>query len=251
MAFVVFDSGPRTGETVPLEKNKTVFGRQKSCDCSIVHPTVSREHFTIERTGGKFFLVDQQSGNGTFANGARVSWIELRDGDRIQAGPFSFMFKSNNEVENRASEREAQASTDRESRHEWFDRRHTAIYPREYLEGIEHFNERRYYDAHEVWEEIWLRSSEETRLFYQMLIQAAVGLHHYERGNARGARGMHRNVLEKLDRLPQFFMSVDLKDFAREFKSFFAELIESKDERAPTPAKPRPLIRLLSSVADG
>lgn len=251
MAFVVFDSGPRTGESISLEKAKTVFGRKRSCDCSIAHPTISREHFSIERTGGKFFLVDQDSGNGTFANGARISWVELKDGDRIHAGPFSFMFKSSGEIENQLSERKASLSNNRESRHQWFDNRHGAIYPREYLEGIEHFNERRYYDAHEVWEEIWLRSSEETRLFYQMLIQAAVGLHHYERGNARGARGMHRNVSEKLERLPRFFMSVDLRDFAREFKSFFADLIEHGDESAPPDVRPRPTIRLHANVSDG
>jgi pSer/pThr/pTyr-binding forkhead associated (FHA) protein len=251
MAFVVFDSGPRTGESISLEKVKTVFGRKRSCDCSIIHPTVSREHFSIERTGGKFFLVDHKSGNGTFANGARISWVELKDGDRIQAGPFSLMFKSSDEIENQVIERKAEVSNESDSRHQWFDNRHAAIYPREYLEGIKHFNERRYYDAHEVWEEIWLRSSEETRLFYQMLIQAAVGLHHYERGNTRGARGMHTNVSEKLERLPQFFMSVDLKDFARQFKSFFTDLIEHGDESAPLDTKPRPTIRLHANVSDG
>ena len=119
-------------------------------------------------------------------------------------------------------------------------------YPREYLEGIEHFNARRYFEAHEVWEEIWLRSEGETKLFYQMLIQAAVGLHHYERGNARGGRGMHNRVVEKLQLLPSFFMSLDLSDFAGQFRDFFADLIERNNEAAPPADKPRPSIHLLS-----
>ncbi|HEY6329060.1 MAG TPA: DUF309 domain-containing protein, partial [Blastocatellia bacterium] len=56
-------------------------------------------------------------------------------------------------------------------------------YPRQYSDGIIHFNSRRYYEAHEVWEEVWLESTGTEKLFYQMLIQSAVGLHHYERGN--------------------------------------------------------------------
>lgn len=118
-------------------------------------------------------------------------------------------------------------------------------YPAEYLEGIEHFNAQRYFDAHEVWEEIWLHSSGDAKVFYQMLIQAAVGLHHYERGNARGTRGMYANVTEKLQRLPSCFMSLDLVDFLRQFKTFLAELIENQNEAAPGPDRPRPMIRLV------
>ena len=120
------------------------------------------------------------------------------------------------------------------------------IYPREYIEGIEHFNARRYFEAHEVWEEIWLRSAGEAKLFYQMLIQAAVGLHHYERGNARGGRGMHKRVVDKLRLLPPFYMSLDLSDFSEQFNSFFADLIENANEAAPPAGKPRPSIRLVS-----
>lgn len=126
------------------------------------------------------------------------------------------------------------------------DAEHRRIYPREYIEGIEHFNARRYFEAHEVWEEIWLRSAGDTKLFYQMLIQAAVGLHHYERGNARGGRGMHRRVVEKLQLLPSFYMSLDLAAFSEQFRSFFADLIENNIEAAPQAGRPRPCICLLS-----
>jgi predicted metal-dependent hydrolase len=131
-----------------------------------------------------------------------------------------------------------------------FDAEHARRYAREYLEGIEHFNARRYYDAHEIWEEIWLRSADDTRLFYQMLVQAAVGLHHYERGNARGGRGLYARVIEKLGRLPARFMSLDLADFAGQFKTFFAELIDYQNDAAPLDEKPRPRIRLMQEPSD-
>jgi predicted metal-dependent hydrolase len=247
MASIRFDSGPRTGERVPLDKDKVTFGRAKSSDCVLSHPTVSREHFIVELNNGKLFLVDNGSENGTHANGERVSWVELKEGDQIQAGPFIFVFETSDEQAHLAeAPGEGEAADERSAEQPAFITTQSGVYPSHYLEGIEHFNAGRYFDAHEVWEEIWLRSSGDTKVFYQMLIQAAVGLYHYERGNARGARGMHANVVDKLDRLPSFLMSLDLGDFSRQFRGFFAELIENNDEAAPPVGRPRPRIRLLS-----
>ena len=247
MASIRFDSGPRGGERVELDKPKVTFGRAKSSDCVLSHPTVSREHFIIELNNGKIFLVDRGSENGTHANGQRVSWVELAEGDRIQAGPFVLIFEDSSEqpegsAGQPAPPTENAAAADQSD----FDTTRSGIYPRHYLEGIEHFNAGRYFDAHEVWEEIWLRSSGDTKMFYQMLIQAAVGLHHFERGNIRGARGMYNNVVDKLERLPSFIMSLDLGDFERQFKAFFADLIENDNEASVPIDKPRPRIRLLS-----
>jgi hypothetical protein len=78
-----------------------------------------------------------------------------------------------------------------------------------------------------------------------MLIQAAVGLHHYEKGNDRGAKGMYKNVCENLQRLPPVFMSLDLPDFSRQYKSFFADLVDGGLENPHPTERPRPLIHLL------
>ena len=249
MASIRFETGPRTGERLALDKDKMTFGRAKKSDCVLAHPTVSREHFIIEQNNGKIFLVDKGSENGTHANGQPVSWIELNDGDQIQAGPFSLVFESTDADSLKAAAYDASQTAPSEDAAEdqaSFETTQSGIFPGHYLKGIEHFNAGRYFDAHEVWEEIWLGASGETKLFYQMLIQAAVGMHHYERGNARGARGMYANVLEKLNQLPSFLMSIDLNDFSREFRAYFRELIENNDESAPSPDSPRPTIRLLS-----
>jgi pSer/pThr/pTyr-binding forkhead associated (FHA) protein len=251
MASLRFESGPRTGERIPLDRNKVTFGRSKTCDCVLPHPTVSREHFYVEQNNGKLFLVDQGSENGTFSNSERVSWIELKQGDEIQAGPFILVFEI---AEGAGGFEEPHADGSPAAKHESAKQtpRESStmrLYPPEYLEGIEHFNAGRYFDAHEVWEEVWLRSTGETKLFYQMLIQAAVGLHHYERGNSRGARGMHSNVLDKLSRLPSTLMSLDLIDFQRQFKAFLAELMENNNEARPSSDIPGPKIRLLDRDA--
>jgi uncharacterized protein len=126
-----------------------------------------------------------------------------------------------------------------------YDAAHERLYPREYLEGIAHFNAGRYYEAHEIWEEIWLRSAGETKLFYQMLIQAAVGLYHCRRGNARGTWALYERTCDKLQKLPPLFMSLDVAEFARQWQEFFAETGERRTEAVPSIDKPRPLIRLL------
>jgi len=242
MALVQFKYGSRAGESVALEKDKTIVGRHKSCDCVIMHPMVSRKHFCVERNAGKFFLVDLESGNGTLVNGNRVSWVELNDGDNIQVGPFTLVFLTSEPRQSDAASKAPEpAKIDEAS---GFDANHERVYPREYLAGIAHFNNRRYYEAHEVWEEIWLRSEGDTKTFYQMLIQAAVGLHHYERGNARGGRGMHRNVNEKCARLADQFMSLDVTEFVRRFNEFFDDLVDRGIEAAPDEEKSRPQIVL-------
>jgi hypothetical protein len=240
MARVRFDSGPRTGEAVELNGSKTVFGRNNSCDCVLPHPTVSRHHFFIESVQSKHLLVDDKSGNGTYVNGKPVSWIELSSGDQIRAGPFLLVFESES-----SSPTSTQAEIDLPT--SVAASRYSTEYPREYLVGIDHFNEGRYYDAHEVWEEIWLRSSGVAKLFYQTLIQAAVGLLHYERGNARGAKGMFNNVCERLRQLPSDYMSLDLVEFEKQFRSFFQNAIECDWEGCPQTGLPAPVLKLQPS----
>ena len=244
MTSLRFETGPRTGEAVVIDKSKFTFGRQLDCDCMLKHLTVSRVHFYIELNGGKHFLVDEHSGNGTFVNGQQVSWVEMKNGDRIQAGPFVFSVELAGEGEHEASET---VSLDEDRDESRVDERHAGIYPREYLEGIRCFNAASYFDAHEIWEEIWLRSSGDAKLFYQTLIQAAVGLHHYGRGNMRGARGMYKNVMEKLERLPDVFMSLDLGAFRIQFASFFPDL---EREEAPAGDRPPPVIHLLKDEVE-
>jgi predicted metal-dependent hydrolase len=252
MPFVRFQTGPRKGESLALEENKIVFGRHLSCQCVLPHPTVSREHFFIERTGGKFFVVDNESGNGTFVNQERITWVELKEGDKIKVGPFILTFYLSDEDLLPENPSPSQAQADDLKSLE-FDEEQELAYPAEYLEGITHFNAGRYFEAHEAWEEIWLHSSGDAKVFYQMMIQAAVGLYHHERNNARGARGMYNNVIEKLERLPSFYMSLNLEEFARQFKSFFAEGIENPTGNIPAVDKARPMIHLSvnDSLTDG
>ena len=66
----------------------------------------------------------------------------------------------------------------------------TRPHPDFFENGIDLFNEGRFFECHEAWEEVWKRSDGEQKLFYQGLIQAAVAILHAQRGNLQGARSM-------------------------------------------------------------
>src|SRR5262245_29714508 len=57
-----------------------------------------------------------------------------------------------------------------------------------YLAGIELFNRGEFFEAHEVWEDLWHECASADRRFYQALIQAAVAAYHWSRRNATGAK---------------------------------------------------------------
>lgn len=59
--------------------------------------------------------------------------------------------------------------------------------------GIELFNRREFFEAHEVWEGLWRDCAAPDRRFYQALIQAAVALYHFGRGNPGGAARLYRS----------------------------------------------------------
>ena len=68
-----------------------------------------------------------------------------------------------------------------------------------FQKGIEAFNNRQFYDAHECWEELWLEYKLEDATFIQGLIQLSVSYFHYFNGNLKGAKSMIRKCLNKFD----------------------------------------------------
>ena len=73
-----------------------------------------------------------------------------------------------------------------------------------FLDGLRLFNEKKFYDAHEVWEELWSEYKVPDSLFVQALIQLSVGFYHMECMNINGARGLFKKTLPKLDKyLPE------------------------------------------------
>lgn len=76
--------------------------------------------------------------------------------------------------------------------------------------GLDCFNQRHFFECHEVLEEIWLEESEEEKPFYQGLIQLAAAFHHFQKGNLRGALSLLRAGADKLRRYPPHYHGINL-----------------------------------------
>ena len=99
-----------------------------------------------------------------------------------------------------------------------------------YLKGIAYFNACEFFEAHEVWEDLWKSYSGELRLFYKGLIQAAVALHHFGNGNIRGARKVYRSSRGYLEQYRPACVGLDLEKFLGQFDACFAEVAASQEE---------------------
>ena len=105
-----------------------------------------------------------------------------------------------------------------------------AAYDPLYLEGIEKFNACDYFEAHEVWEELWTDYRGPSRKFYQALIQAAVALYHFGNGNLRGARKLHGSVHGYLEPYAPRHLGLDVTAFLAAFDACLAEVASSTAE---------------------
>lgn len=73
------------------------------------------------------------------------------------------------------------------------------------MRGVEEFNRQFFFEAHDVWEELWRETTGTHRIFYQGLIQTAVGFYHLSNGNYKGACSQLGKALGKLDQyLPSY-----------------------------------------------
>ena len=114
-----------------------------------------------------------------------------------------------------------------------------AAYDPRYLAGVLLFNAQDYFEAHEVWEDLWAESHGEERRFYQGLIQAAVGLCHFGNGNLGGAVKLYRSSGDYLERCGSPLLGLDVAAFRERMERCFRPVLgpEPPDRAArPDPA---------------
>jgi len=98
-----------------------------------------------------------------------------------------------------------------------------------FIDGINAFNKRQFYDAHEFWEDLWLNYKLEDANFVQGLIQLAVSYFHFFNKNLNGARSMMKKSLAKFETYEQS-RGIDvfyLKEEMRKVQLFFNTAIDT------------------------
>lgn len=97
-------------------------------------------------------------------------------------------------------------------------------------EGLLLFNTGKYYEAHEVWEDLWRLTREPSqRASCQGLIQAAVALHHLSRGNETGARSQLQKSIRNLEAGAPITPGLDIPKLIREL----SEILRAMPKQVP------------------
>jgi uncharacterized protein len=115
----------------------------------------------------------------------------------------------------------------------------TLEHPDFYEQGIDLFNEGRFFECHEAWEEIWKRSDGEVKLFYQGMIQAAVAILHAQRGNLEGARSLYEKASAKLAPIPYEHLGLAVGELRIELSRFIEIATRADGEALPDPPRLR------------
>jgi predicted component of type VI protein secretion system len=88
---LVVAQGVHTGKVIPITLPQFVIGRDPECQLRPASPAISKRHCAVLVRGGKVFVQDFGSTNGTFVNEEPVKGeVEVKDGDRLKAGPLDF-----------------------------------------------------------------------------------------------------------------------------------------------------------------
>lgn len=100
-----------------------------------------------------------------------------------------------------------------------------------YWTFLSYFNKHRdYYECHEVMEELWLEDGRSALL--QGLLQAAVGLHHWDNSNRSGAVKLMTAALTKLNEYSNAVLGLDVARLRCDLRSSL-DMLASRPKDAP------------------
>lgn len=99
------------------------------------------------------------------------------------------------------------------------------------LAGIELFNQRQFFDCHEILEDTWRADRDPVRLLYQGILQIGVGFYHLGNGNWRGAAALLTRGIDKVQRFGTRCMGVETAQLVDESQRCLALLRQLGPER--------------------
>ena len=99
-----------------------------------------------------------------------------------------------------------------------------AVDPR-FKKGLELFNQKEFFECHEVIEELWLETPKKDpyRDFYKGVIQSAAALYQFKRGILSGAYGLFKTAVRNLEKYPSSVLGLDVQKLITQMKTCFKD----------------------------
>jgi predicted metal-dependent hydrolase len=122
-------------------------------------------------------------------------------------------------------------------RHDQLEELASALYPEEwrkhlgYLYGVDLFNHRYWWEAHEIWEGVWRASLEDdVRNFLQGMIQIAAALLNAHLGTERhlSVINLSESIAFRLNSVPEEYCGVRVQKLLESFNEFIKPFYQSK-----------------------
>ena len=114
-----------------------------------------------------------------------------------------------------------------------------------YLGYFECFNRQKFYEAHDVLEELWLETKGPLHLFYKGLIQATGAFVHLQKSKLNPAARLFRLALKNLDPYAPLAEGLDVADFTGRIREWLSELERSDYTANPYDPNRPPQVRLI------
>lgn len=97
--------------------------------------------------------------------------------------------------------------------------------------GKELFNQRDFYNAHEVWEDLWSDYYVPDHKFIQGLIQMSVSFFHIQNDNLKGAKSLMNKCLEKFSGFHGVQRGIDIAQLTKELLAVQKDYNQIEDPR--------------------
>ena len=101
--------------------------------------------------------------------------------------------------------------------------------------GIREFNDERFFEAHEVWEELWHEYRGTDRTFIQGLIHLAAGLYHCQCENEKGAVSQLNKGIQKLQNYVPEYSGVPLELMLKRVEAIAGQMYNGAHHHTPFP----------------
>ncbi|MGC8785710.1 MAG: DUF309 domain-containing protein [Armatimonadota bacterium] len=103
--------------------------------------------------------------------------------------------------------------------------------PPEFYDALALLHRGEYFECHEVLEDLWRQEQTSLRLFYQGILQVAVGCYHLTvRHNRRGGVNKLREGLEKLRQFPAVMGLLDVEDLREQVQALLERVQQMSEE---------------------